>query len=163
MHDLNKRIPPTEYNRIEVKNVYILVENNMFWFETDFEGKESHVNVNKPFLHVHKGITSRNELTFENEPHLAEKIEYNPKTRQIEIGRSRLPWRKLKYKRRASHVGHTPKNRIAVRKMYYDYSNRFFYFIINYFPTIPKVGFRLEKCVKEELLHADELENIVTH
>ena len=136
IHDLDNRIPKNEHNRIDVKKVLIFKKNNVFWFETDYDFHESHVNVNKPFLHIHKGITSLNDMKFNEDPFIADKIIYNPKSRCIEIKDSIWPWKKPIYWKKSEHIGILPEKKTKVEAILFNHSKKHMYFILNFFPMV---------------------------
>ena len=158
IHDLDNRIPRHDLSRIKIKNIYIFKKNNTFWFETDYEYQETHVNLNKAFLHIHKGITSMNNMKFDEKPYTVNKIKYNPKSKNIEIRDSWLPWKKPFWWKNCEKIGIMPKKALDIEEMYYDHSKKHIYFILNYFPQAVKYELKDEPVSEEQLKHIEELE-----
>lgn len=132
-----------EINRIEIP------ENNSFWFFTDMEYVVNNVNLQKRYVHIHKGIGSTNDIRFEKTPLLVTRTNliYNPKEKRIEIKNSILPWKKpIFMKKCLYHGAKLPSKRMSViGTWFYDFSSNSIHFIIDYFPQKIKYHWDMEE------------------
>lgn len=140
MHPAIIHYPETN---LKVKQIAI-TDWGAFWFETDFNREDHNVNINKPYLHLHKGIKSMSEMQFDKDPYMIsmKDVIYNPKTRCIEIYKpgswSWNPFRKPIFVKRAKnnyYGSELPLRKTkALGEWFYDNSNQFLHIILNYYP-----------------------------
>lgn len=75
-----------DLGHLEIKQI-VITEKGAFWFETDMNREDHNVNVNRPYLHLHKGIHSLSQMQFKKEPYFIhmKDIIYNPIKKEIQI------------------------------------------------------------------------------
>jgi len=138
MHPSRKQYPETD---LEIKQV-VITPWNSFWIQTDFDREEHNVNINQPYVHLHKGIKNTNLMKFDVEPYYIEfqSIEYDPKKRQVVIWKPNSsrwnPWRKpLKIKNvKHKYYGSVlPKKNQKAVELRYDISSKQVHIILNYY------------------------------
>lgn len=128
----------------------MLTPSNAFWFSTQWERKESNVNVNAPYVHVHNNNVNLSTAQFNGELYRNAKVKYNPKLKTIEIKKSwfRKPaW----FKKVTGHYygSMDPTKTIAVRTAFYNYTSNTMYLILDYYPAY-------NKPVKWDIIHDEE-------
>lgn len=143
IYTYNKKFPTNkQYPEANLKVKQIMItEKGAFWFETDFKKEAHNVNVNAPYLHLHKGLQSVSKMQFNKEPYFidTQKIIYNPKENRIEI---KAPgswfWNKpifIKNTKGNYYGVDKPKNKIkTLGDWIYDYHNTRMHIILNYYP-----------------------------
>lgn len=141
MHPSRQLNPETD---LKITDVAITPWNS-FWIKTDFDREEHNVNINQPYVHLHKGVKNTNAMKFDIDPHFIpmNSIEYDSKRRQVVIWKpssSRFnPWRKpLKIKNvRHNYYGQTlPKKNQKAVEMRYDMTVKQVHIILNYYGGI---------------------------
>lgn len=139
MHPTIKHYPESN---LKIKQVAITVQG-AFWFETDFDKEEHNININRQYLHLHKGVQSLSKMQFKKEPYYIDmqKIIYNPKNRCIEIydPKAFWPWKKPVFTKKAKYYGvDMPVKKIkTLGNWFFDYNNQKISAILNYYPGYP--------------------------
>tara|TARA_R110002126_G_scaffold239608_2_gene382942 strand:+ start:1835 stop:2416 length:582 start_codon:yes stop_codon:yes gene_type:complete len=158
----NNSLTPSIYevSRIE------LPKNNSFWFFTDMNLHVDNVNLQKKYVHIHPGIGSTNEFTFENNTVVVTKsnLKYDPKNKRVEVKDSVLPWSKpIFMKKCLFHGASLPNKKISVAGGWlYDFPTNSMHFIIDYFSQKIQYYWEDEKgedmATPEQVLRVKELE-----
>lgn len=141
-----------EKTRLDVSDIYI-PETRAFWFKTNYNVVETNINLNKPYLHIHAGLTQFENMQFDLNPHIVKRTElyYNPLTKSVEV---KIPKRffrsEILFKKRAVYSGtKLPERPILIMgNIFYDMSKGYIHFILNYYPQ--KRGFKFHMDDKEE-------------
>ena len=160
IYTYNKREPfngvPT--SRLKVNSIDI-PENHSFWFHTDMNLMRNNVNIQKRYVHIHKGIGSTNEMKFNKEPYHVSRSNmiYNPKEKRIEIGGGwmKKPMFAKKCIYYGSELPHKKMN--IVGEWYYNFGMDSMIFIIDYSPQ--KIHFHWED-IEDPPTRAEQLNKI---
>lgn len=139
MHPSRHMYPETD---LSIKQIAITPWNS-FWFETDFEKEDHNVNINAPYVHLHKGIKSLNSMQFDNDPYYIDlkSAIYDPKKRQLLIYKPNTimwnPWKKPLFVKNVRHNYYGSelplKPTKTLGKWKFDYSQNSIHIILDYY------------------------------
>lgn len=162
----NKRVPfnGVANTRIVINKIDI-PQNGSFWFFTDMVMNRENVNIQKRYVHIHKGIGTTNKITFKQEPFVVTRSNfiYNINEKRVEVKNSIWFWKKPLFAKRCVYYGSEPptKKLHILGEWFFDFSTNSMHFIIDYFPQ--KITFHWEEEIDEtptfgQLSRVEELE-----
>lgn len=128
--------------KIPIEQVAITTKG-AFWFETNMNRENHNVNINSPYVHIHKGIRSINQMQFDKDPTFIymKDVIYNPNLHRIEIYKpGRIwPWSKpiwVKNTKGKYYGTEDPLKKIkTLGNWFYDYSNDRIIITLNYYQS----------------------------
>ncbi|NIT99606.1 MAG: hypothetical protein GWN01_01270 [Nitrosopumilaceae archaeon] len=141
----------TEDSQLLIKRIAI-TNQRAFWFETGMKMEDHNVNINRPYVHLHKGIQSYNRVQFKKDPWFIDTLKdvvYDPKDKKIKIyapGSFPWPWRKPIFQKNVfgKYYGvDKPDKKIKpLGNWYFNYHNQSIHVILNYFPGYPNFKYQ---------------------
>lgn len=139
MHPSRHHYPETD---LRIKQV-IITHWNSFWIQTEYEREDHNVNINAPYVHLHKGTVNTTKMKFDITPYYIPMQDaiYDPKKKQILIYKpnsfSWNPWRKplkIKNVKNKYYGSKLPNKKQKASKIWkYDNSTNTIHIILNYY------------------------------
>ena len=135
-----------EYNgnpntRLDIIDVWIKPPMNAFWFETNMDQLKQNVDLKSTCVHIHPRnrehiIGPDVQFTKKTNPIIIQKqwMHYNPKTKEVYIRNSILPWHKPLWKKHISNFygTDTPKKNTKIQGLWmFDHTKMRINLILN--------------------------------
>lgn len=136
-----QRVPIDKKKHYIITDIYI-TRNGAFWFTSNKNHTPRVINMNAPFVHLHKGTKSIEELQFDYSPFMVtrDNFKYDGKKKQLIIGESIFPWKSPKWVKNiiGSYTGsEVPKKKMKIQGDWIlDRHERIIYLILDYAPII---------------------------